>query len=207
MILCMYETIKTQNSSQMNHLKFFEPPGGFLVWLIVVMELLVFIAGFIFVALMRKNNPEMFFKEQAHFNLSTGIGMTLVLLTSGWLVAEAVHAYFQNNKKRATLYQVGSAILGVVFLVIKYFDFQNKSQLGLSLGKNDFWDTYWLLTGFHYAHVCIGVVLLGVVSLKLVKKSPFEDEDFAIRGSAVFWHMCDLAWFFLFPLFYVKVTL
>lgn len=198
---------KCQETSQKNKNQFSEPPGGFLVWLIVVMELLVFAAGFIMVALMRKNSPKMFFEEQSHFDLGSGIGMTLILLTSGWLVAESVLAYFTDKKRRATFFHIGSVLLGTIFLILKYIDFQKKSQIGLSLGKNDFWDAYWLLAGFHYAHVCIGLLLLTVVSVKMAKKASFEDEDFAIRGSATFWHMCDLAWFFIFPLFYVGVQL
>lgn len=184
-----------------------QPPGGILMWLFVVMEILIFSAGFIAVSLLRIENPALFQQEQSHFNLSSGLIMTLCLLASGWMIAEAVHHFFKNSQKKAMNYHSTSLFFGFIFLIYKFMDFKEKADAGLTLGKNDFWDLYWLLAGFHYVHVIVGMLLLSIVTLKLRKGRAFEDDDFAIRGSGLFWHMCDLAWFFLFPIFYVRVGL
>ncbi len=181
------------------------PPGGVLMWLIVFMEVVVFAAGFVAVALLRTRNALLFQQEQTHLHLTSGLIMTMCLLVSGWLVAEAVHHYFAANIKKAESFHIVSIFFGFFFLVYKFIDFKDKANAGLALGVNDFWDLYWLLSGFHYLHVLIGMFLLSIVTFKLRKKRKFEDVDFSIRGSGLFWHMCDLAWFFLFPLFYVKV--
>jgi heme/copper-type cytochrome/quinol oxidase subunit 3 len=51
-------------------------------------------------------------------------------------------------------------------------------------------------------HVLIGLVLLAYTARRL-GRGRFEDPETAVAGSALFWHMCDVAWFFLFPLFFV----
>ena len=55
----------------------------------------------------------------------------------------------------------------------------------------------------HLVHVLIGLGMLLFVATRLGRK-PFEDEETAVAGTALFWHMCDIAWLFLFPLFYVR---
>lgn len=174
-----------------------------LVWIVVIMEMMVFAAGFIGVAILRAKNPAAFDAELIHFELQAGLMMTFTLLTSGWLVAEAVKKYFQNKLFQAQIYHITSVLIGSFFLIYKYLDFKAKAEAGLTLGKNNFWDVYWLLAGFHYSHVLLGVILLAMVSMG-IKNRRFEDENFSVRGSATFWHMCDLAWFFLFALYYIK---
>lgn len=161
------------------------PPGGVLIWLFVFVELIAFGLGLFALAYSRNHESELFFREQKNLNFYLGLLLTFLLLTSGWLIAESVHSYFKNEIQKAKWQNRIAILFGILFILIKFYDFRQKLQGGLSLGLNTFWDYYWLLTGFHFIHVIIGLSLLLIVQFKIPTKN-FEDEDFAMRGSGLF---------------------
>ncbi|MBP7685024.1 MAG: cytochrome c oxidase subunit 3 [Deltaproteobacteria bacterium] len=177
-----------------------EPPGGILMWIIVALELLTFSIIFVFVASFRAADAEAFRAGQAFLDPRLGVAQTLALLTSGWLVAEAVHAYRRARIPRARGFYAGGIAASLVFVALKIVDYSSKAEAGLSL-DSDFGAAYFLATGFHFAHVLVGVLMLTHAATRIGRK-PFEDEELAVAGTALFWHMCDIAWFFLFPLLY-----
>jgi nitric oxide reductase NorE protein len=131
--------------------------------------------------------------------------LTVALVTSGWLAAEAVHACRQARFAVARRFYAGAIASGVGFVGLKVHDWVALVRQGHHLGSNDFWDAWFLGTGFHLVHVLVGLLLLGLVATR-VGRTRFEDDETAIAGTALFWHLCDLAWFFLFPLFFVRGT-
>lgn len=178
------------------------PPGGLLMWIVVTLELVTFSLVFVVVAATRAGDPEVFAAGQALLDPRLGLALTVALLTSGWLAAEAVHAVRGGRIPRARRFYAASVAAGLAFVVLKVLDYVTKSQAGLHLG-DDFGSMYLLATGFHFAHVLVGLAMLAYVGLRL-GRAPFEDEETAVAGTALFWHMCDIAWFFLFPLFYAR---
>jgi len=181
------------------------PPGGLLVWLVVTLELLTFSVVFVLLALFRTGQPELFGAEQAALDVDAGLVLTLVLVTSGALAAGGVHAFRREQLGRARALFLTAGATGIGFVGLKLFDYVAHADAGHGLGTNDFWDAYVLATGFHLAHVLVGVGLLLVVGWK-IGRAQFEDAETAVAGSALFWHMCDVAWFFLFPLFYAPLS-
>ncbi|MCA9605262.1 MAG: cytochrome c oxidase subunit 3 [Myxococcales bacterium] len=179
----------------------FDPPGGVLMWIIVSLELVTFSIVFVMIALMRTEHPTMFANGQRLLDPAFGLALTLMLLTSGWLVAEAVHAVRASHLERARAYYFFGLVFGLVFVVMKLFDFWAKLGTELSM-DDDFGAAYILATGFHFAHVLVGLAMLTRVASKLGRR-PFDDEETAVAGTGLFWHMCDLAWLFLFPLFFL----
>ena len=180
-----------------------EPPGGSLMWIVVSLELLTFSIVFVLIALLRVGQPALFTQGQGALEPMQGLALTLTLVTSGWFAAEAVHACRAKRFGRARVFY-GAAIAGGLFFVgLKLRDYAALASLGHRLGSDDFWDAYFLSTGFHLVHVLVGLVLLIAVAIR-VGRTRFEDEETAIAGTALFWHMCDLAWFFLFPLFFAR---
>ncbi len=179
-----------------------DPPGGVLMWIVVTLELLTFGIVFVLLGLFRHTEAAVFAAGQQLLNPHVGLLMTIMLLTSGWLVAEAVHAVRSDKIARARGFYAGGILVGVGFVGIKLYDFSSKIGAGLGLG-DDFGAAYFLASGFHLLHVVIGLVMLLFVATRVGRK-PFEDEETAIAGTALFWHMCDIAWLFLFPIFYVR---
>lgn len=180
-----------------------DPPGGVLLWLIVTLELITFAMVFGLIAHQRTSNPDVFAQGQSALSLPLGLALTLLLVTSGALAARAVHHHREQRADRARLHFLGAAALGLLFVALKLFDYTQHLGEGHRLGSSDFWDAYFLGTGFHFLHVVVGLgLLLGVAAR--VGRAKFTDEETAVVGSALFWHMCDVAWFFLFPLFFAR---
>lgn len=188
--------------SQARH-ELLSPPGGLLMWIVVALELFAFAMVFGVIAHLRATQPAVFIEGQRALSPMHGVALTVVLVTSGWLAAEAVSAVRGGRLTAARRYYAGAVASGLAFVVIKVVDYAEKARAGLSLGRTDFWDAYFLGTGFHFVHVLLGLVLLSYVGLR-VGRTKFEDEETTVAGTALFWHMCDVAWFFLFPLLYVR---
>ena len=180
-----------------------EPPGGPLMWIIVSHELLTFSIVFVLIAVLREGQPALFGQGQSALDPMQGLVLTLTLVTSGWFAAEAVHACRAQRFAKARVFYGAAIAGGLVFVGLKLRDYAALATEGHRLGSDDFWDAYFLSTGFHLVHVLVGLVLLISVGLR-VGRTRFEDEETAIAGTALFWHMCDLAWFFLFPLFFAR---
>lgn len=178
------------------------PPGGFLMWLIVLMEIFMFGAVILIIARYRHLHLPFFAQESSHLQLRDGLIFTLSLLISGFLAAEGVRTFFLSQRKKSLIYFVFSSFFGCVFLFLKIADFAHKSELGLNIEKNDFWQYYWLAMGFHFMHVLVGVFILLSLCYGIFRNK-VEDTDFSVRGGVLFWHMCDLVWLILFPLFYL----
>lgn len=180
-----------------------DPPGGVLMWIIVAVELLAFGVVLALIAWLRASQPEVFRAGQDALSTRSGLALTLALLTSGALAAEAVHAYRAGKLERSRSFFGGAFAVGLVFVALKVADTVAKVRAGHGLGVDDFWDAYFIGTGFHFAHVLVGLGMLAWVASR-IGRARFEDEETAVAGTALFWHMCDVAWFFLFPLFFAR---
>lgn len=138
---------------------------------------------------------------------------TLILLTSSFTVAASLTAIRRKTTRTAICLIGFSLMCGVVFLVNKYFEWSHKFHIGIypnsetlvngPHGVNIFFGLYYLITGLHGLHVIIGSILLGV-SLAMVIKGKITHERYAVlENSALYWHLVDLIWIFVFPLFYL----
>lgn len=182
--------------------KIVNPPGSFLMWLIVLMEVFMFGALLVIVARFKHLNLEFFVVESSNLKLQDGILFTLTLLISGFLAAEGVHSFFAQKKKKSLIFFIGSTLFGLGFVVLKFLDFLHKSDLNLTIEKNDFWQYYWLLMGFHFLHVLVGVFILLSISWGIYKNK-ISEAEFSVRGGVLFWHMCDIIWLMILPLYYI----
>ncbi len=181
----------------------YEPPGGVLIWIILFIEFITFTAGLAVFLYQRKLDPSGFLEGQAHLSKTIGVINTVLLLTSGLLMAMVIRSLRADNHRQAFRQIVLAMAFGSGFLILKSIEYIGKIDQGFVLGYDTFYTFYWLLTGFHFIHVMVGVVILGYMAYALKRRKygshDFEDVDMA----AVFWHMCDLIWLFLFPVIYL----
>lgn len=91
--------------------------------------------------------------------------------------------------------------MGLVFLIVKFTEYQLKLSSGITLSTNTFFTFYFLITGFHAVHVALGI-LIFVIFIQKIKSQKLKPEDF--EAGAAFWHMCDLIWLIIFPFIYLK---
>lgn len=178
------------------------PPGGLLIWILILLEVFTFTIALMGLVYYRVQEPAVFAKSSALLNTKLGGLNTMVLLTSGFFMAAAVH-YFKKQKTRDGIgFTLATIITGSAFLVIKWLEYADKWDQGIGLDENMFFTFYWLLTGFHFIHVVVGLIILSVLLVQISKKKnayPMED----LEAGAAFWHMCDLIWLLLFPALYL----
>lgn len=178
-------------------------PGSVLMWLIVVNELIVFIGILGAFLLYQSKNSEEFLNGQANLSLNHGLISTVCLLIGGFFAAEGVRYFHFNKKSRARVHLLLAALMGTYFLFHKWQDFRQQWARGNDFVANDFWQYYWLTMVFHFAHVVVGVGLLVYLFARSFPKQDLPELSVKDYESGVlFWHMCDLAWILIFPVFF-----
>lgn len=182
--------------------KFLYPPGGILIWMIILLEVITFGIALIGFFHFGSENREMYMESVKMLNPALGTINTIVLLTSGFFMAQAA-SFFKTQQQSKTLKWLVLAIVGgLVFVGVKMFEYHSKITLGIGLEENMFFTFYWSLTFFHLVHVLIALVIFFVFYIKHRKsKTAISEEDFT--AGAAFWHMCDLIWLLLFPALYL----
>jgi len=183
------------------------------IWLFIFTELLFFGGLFITYAVYRQRNPVAFHLAGEQLDVVIGTINTVILLISSMTIAMATTS-IQKKDKRATLILIGITLfLALVFLVNKYFEWSAKIGHGIwpgsplleELGRGDilFFGLYYFMTGLHALHIIIGMVLLAVILVRVAKNKITFDNFQLLENGGLYWHLVDLIWIFLFPLFYL----
>lgn len=183
------------------------------MWLFLFTELLLFGGLFLVYSIYRYLNAEAFLHASYNLNVMMGTINTVVLLTSSWTVAMAVTAMQKGNIRFAKRLIDGTLFFAVVFLVIKYFEWTAKIEHGLFPGMEHynqlepgsklFFFLYYFMTGLHGLHVIVGGIFLLFVQHAILKKRTTPGKYIFLENAALYWHLVDVIWIFLFPLFYL----
>jgi nitric oxide reductase NorE protein len=182
---------------------FLFPPGGILIWIIVLVEVLTFGIALIVFRTYFHQDYDVFLTSQNMLSKNIGLFNTIVLITSGFFMATVIVKIKQSRIKEAVKWMFFTIMTGLLFLFVKGWEYSIKITEGHSFGYDDFFDFYWMLTSFHFIHVLVGVVILSVLLFKL-RKGDYDASNFLdIETGGVFWHMCDLIWILLFPVLYL----
>ena len=158
---------------------------------------------FVVYAFTRHYNVELFDLYQQQLDRNAGLLNTLTLITSSYFVVRAVAAIKQGNPHHCSRWLWAAIALGLLFLVVKGFEYQHHFSQGIGLSTNLFYTFYIALTFFHFMHVIMGMVILTVVAHKAGQGGYSAEEHTGVETGASYWHMVDLVWLLLFPLVYV----
>ena len=128
---------------------------------------------------------------------------TLILLTSGVTITWAHWALKKENQTRLIIGLLLTILLGITFLICQAYEYHEAyMDLNLTLGSGIYGSTFFMLTGFHGAHVTIGTIMLCVILGRAIKGHFTPDHHFAFEGVAWYWHFVDVVWLFLFIFVY-----
>lgn len=183
------------------------------MWLFLFTELLLFGGLFIVYSVYRYINPAAFHLAAQELSVFVGTINTIILLISSTTIAMSITAIRKQNKKFAILLLGITIILGLIFLVNKYFEwgdhikehiYPGSSILALR-GHGDvlFYGLYFFMTGLHALHIIIGLIFILVIAVSILKDKITSDNYVLLENSGLYWHLVDLIWIFLFPLFYL----
>jgi cytochrome c oxidase subunit 3 len=185
------------------------------MWFFLLTEVLTFGGLFCAYAVYRSWYPEMFHNAHSVLNVTMGTINTVVLITSSLTMALAIRSMQMNMKKQTMLFLFLTILLAATFLVIKYFEYSHKFHEGQLPGKyytyteiegnnpHIFFSIYFMMTGLHGLHVLGGMAVISWLIYKTSKNSFSSEYYTPIEITGLFWHLVDLIWIFLFPLFYL----
>lgn len=196
-------------------------------WLFLYTELFLFAAFFLIYAVYRSDYLIDF--RTAAESLNTGIGTqnTIILLASSLTMVLSLNALKGGNAKMAKTFLQFTITLGLAFLVIKGFEWGAKFDHHLFLqtaggiadgegslllnpgpemlpvGQVLFYGLYFIMTGTHALHIVIGLIWMIIVYVWIEKGSVSADNHGILERCGLYWHLVDLIWIFLFPLYYL----
>jgi cytochrome c oxidase subunit III len=177
------------------------------MWLFLFTAMLLFAGLFVVYSVYRYKNSVAFHLAAEELSVLTGTVNTIILLISSTTIAMSITAIQKKNKKFALI------LLGLTFIVNKYFEWGHHiheniypgSPLLAQRGQGDvlFYGLYFFMTGLHVLHIIIGLIFIGVIAAKISNNSINSDNYVQLENSGLYWHLVDLIWIFLFPLFYL----
>lgn len=205
----------------------------FAMWLFLATELLLFGVLFAGFAIFHAKFSNEFKLAHMSLDRIMGSINTVILITSSMTVALSIDAIQRGKRDKSILYLVLTILLAFSFLVVKYFEYTakfehsifpgNASQIvidhhthqygpvpkeweGKPINKdgiNLFFSFYFVMTGIHGFHVLIGIIVLSWILIGLLKGKYTHWYYTPVENAGLYWHLVDLIWIYLFPLFYL----
>ncbi|RJP58831.1 MAG: cytochrome c oxidase subunit 3 family protein [Ignavibacteriales bacterium] len=183
------------------------------MWVFLFTEVLLFGGMFLVYAVYRFQHPELFKLAALELNTAMGTFNTIVLLTSSLTMVLAIVALQKMHKKLSLFYLAVTIGFAFVFMVVKYFEWSSKFSHGIYPGSEEllnkqngeilFFGLYFVMTGLHALHVIIGVVIIAFLYVFIKSDKITHDNYVKLENGGLYWHLVDLIWIFLFPLFYL----
>ena len=178
-------------------------PGDLAMWFFILAELTVFAALFLAFAYARLWHTAEFAAGQTLIDRGAGAINTVLLITSSAFVVQAVACIRADDRPGCGRWLLAAIATGLGFVVFKSAGFAQAFAAGVSLDGGVFPMFYLLLTGFHFLHVLLGLVILAAVWVKNRAGAYSAAGHTGVETGASYWHMVDLVWIVLFPLVYV----
>lgn len=128
---------------------------------------------------------------------------TFVLLMSSLAMVLALDGVQRGSRKLALVWIGTVILLGATFLGFQVYEFNHFVHEGLTIGTNVFGSSFFVLTGFHGAHVAVGIIwLLTLWILAFRNKLPATD-SLKVEIAGLYWHFVDVVWIVIFTLVYL----
>ncbi len=184
------------------------------MWLFLGQELLFFGGVFVVYTVFRNFYPEMFIDANKHLSWKIGSVNTIFLIVSSFTMAIGVRSAQTSKKNVLILCMILTFLFAAGFMVNKYFEYNEKIMHGFLPSKwfsgeghfetmHIFFGLYFFATGLHGLHVLVGMGLIAWIIWR-AQKGHFHAQYYTpVELVGLYWHLVDLIWIFLFPLFYL----
>jgi len=183
------------------------------MWLFLFTELVLFGGMFILYSVYRFTYADDFHIAAKELNTVVGAFNTAILLTSSLTMVLSIIAIQRNQKSLSMLMQALTILLGLFFMVNKYFEWTEKFHHGIYPGSEEllaknsgeilFFGLYYMMTGLHGIHVLVGMILIAIMAVATKRDLINHSNYVRLENIGLYWHLVDIIWIFLFPLFYL----
>jgi cytochrome c oxidase subunit 3 len=201
--------------------------GTIGMWLFLLTEIMFFGGLFLAYTIYRAKYPEGFLFGSHLLNVPLGGTNTVVLIVSSLTMAMGVYYSQLGDRKKLIFFLVITFLLGMTFLVIKYFEYMSKIHdhlfpafstynpatpdvnphhgipLELQQQVRVFLWIYFIMTGLHALHMIIGGGILITLIIMAYRGKFTRFYNTPVEISGLYWHFVDIVWIFLFPLLYL----
>jgi nitric oxide reductase NorE protein len=178
-------------------------PGEPALWSLLGADMMLFGLMFVVYVHDRMANLAQFRAAQAAMNQPLGLANTLLLLTSSWCIASAVHRTRAQHMRTARWLIAAALACAAAFCAIKVIDYREKLSAGLTPLTNLFLTYYFALTGIHLVHVLVAITAMTVALVRCRRPALRPNDTVLLESAASFWHLVDIIWIMLFALFYL----
>ena len=131
---------------------------------------------------------------------------SFVLLMSSLTMVLALAAVQQNDRRAMRLWLLATAFLGLSFVGGQVFEFTTFVAEGLTLRTSPFASSFFVLTGFHGAHVTVGVLMLLGLTIMSFFGRLGPDDSRPVELVGLYWHFVDIVWIVIFTVVYLIPT-
>jgi cytochrome c oxidase subunit 3 len=183
------------------------------MWFFLLTEILFFGGMFLLYSIFRYEYVREFHAAAVEENIVLGSVNTVILLSSSYTIALAIAAIRRGEKILSLTLQGATILMGLAFLVIKYFEWEAKISLGLypdspvllKLAKGEvlFFGLYYVMTGLHGLHVLVGCVVIAFMLCFTAAGTIHRGNYARLENTGLYWHFVDIVWIYLYPLFYL----
>ena len=191
-----------------------DPEGARLgMWLFLFTEVMLFGGLFILYSVYRYRFGMDFETGSRHLGVLHGTINTMILLTSSLSLVLSIEYFRKRRRLTSALFSGGTILLGGVFLGIKALEWSELIREGIfpgspllvkeGSGRTLFFGLYYMMTGLHGIHVIIGMLVLSFFCFSIATGRLGTDRMTSLENGGLYWHLVDIIWIFLFPLFYL----
>jgi len=173
-----------------------------LMWLFLASDCLFF-GSFIAAYLLYRGRSIVGPYPEDLFDIPFTSVSAFVLLMSSVTMVLALAAIQRGNVRNMRIWLFTTAVLGTLFIGGQVFEFTEFNHEGLSLSTNLFGTTFFVLTGFHGAHVTVGVLILMSLFVVSMRGGIQQKDSIVVELAGLYWHFVDIVWIVIFTLIYL----
>ena len=173
-----------------------------LMWLFLASDCLLF-GSFIAAYLLYRGRSVVGPYPEDLFDIPFTSVSAFILLMSSVTMVLALAAIQRGNVRNMRIWIFTTAVLGTLFIGGQVFEFTEFNHEGLSLSTNLFGTTFFVLTGFHGAHVTVGVLILMSLFVVSMRGGIQQKDSLAVELAGLYWHFVDIVWIVIFTLVYL----
>lgn len=188
------QAVHAETSTGLDHRKL-------VMWVFIASETIFFAALMATYLVYKSKTPPADGLE--HLDIWVASANTFILLFSSLTMVLSLQSIEDGKRGRMIFFLIATALLGLVFLGGQAFEYNELFTHGVSLDTNLFGATFFTLTGFHGAHVAVGVIWITMLIIRALRGGITPHNHLAVELGGLYWHFVDLVWVVLFTIIYL----